>query len=157
MDFNKKFIFYNIMHYHKIIESVSNMWEAIEPDTPIYGVIGRARILGSSAALGSGTHGRLDKPLVEGEKVIYNRLPTNINLLLVGSHGKVQYGDSNEKVQLEKTKKRLELMQKYLNKELFDRPEWEELRQIRRDLIDQFVRLTGEDLLQSEPKPSDAT
>lgn len=79
------------MDYNIIFEHWFALAQAIEPNTPIYGVIGSL-------------HGSLDKPLIEGETVVYNRLPPNINLLLVGSHGNVQVVRRGIQVAKEKKK-----------------------------------------------------
>lgn len=98
------------MSYKRIFENLLAFAQAIQPDTPIYGVI-------------SSLHGSLDKPLIEGETVIYNRLPANINLLLVGSHGNVQVGSSRIQDDRDQNIKRLNVMQKFWTKNLFDEEE----------------------------------
>ena len=97
------------MDYNRTFEHWFAFAQAIQPDTPIYGVIGSL-------------HGFLDKPLIEGGTVIYNRLPANINLLLVGSHGNIQVGKIGSR-DANNHKKRLNVMQKFWKKNLFDEEE----------------------------------
>lgn len=99
------------MDYNRTFGHLFAFAQAIQPDTPIYGVIGSL-------------HGRLDKPLIEGETVVYNTLPPNINLLLVGTHGNVQVGWTRRSKQEEKQNiKRLKVMQKFWKEKLFDEEE----------------------------------